>query len=249
MSDLELKSPITAIGFSRHINISASGGTAPYVYSLKQNGVGGSITLLEDGSATYFAPTHLPSSGICVEEIKVEDAENHKASTNIIVGDYVTIFCDVIAHELNLSGRVFIANQKFEWPKDDGLFVVVEVGDPKLIGNNVEYYTINNVYSEVATVNSCATISVNAYSRGLAAMQRFPEILMAFASTYGQQQQSRNGIRIATSPSGPRVHNLSELDGNAMLYRYQMDVSVFHNDIKIKEVDYFNSFQLATKVD
>lgn len=248
MTELVLTSPIRSITYGRHINMSAYGGTPPYQYSVKRNGAGGSVVPLEDGSVTYFAPLELPSNGICVDQINVVDAENNKASTSIIVGDYITIFCDVIAHEMDLYDRVFIASQKFEWPKDDKLFIVVDVATTRLIGNNVEYRTINSIYSEVKTINSCATFSINAYSRSLEALHRFPQILSAFSSAYGQEQQVRNGIRISTLPNGPLVNNLSELDGSSMLYRFHMNVSVFHNDQTIKAVDYFDSYQLATKV-
>jgi len=245
---LTISSPITALSCGSFLNIAATDGVTPYVYSLKEGGAGGSLLTLEDGSVTYASPSALTRPGNCIDEIIVTDAEENTASVQLIVGDYFTIFCDILAHELNLFGRVYMGNQKFNWPKDTGMFIVADVLTTRPTGNNVHYKSINNIFHEIKTISCMATMSVNIYSRGLEAMERKEEVLMALTSTYSRNQQTRNGIRLGTIPSGASMQNLSELDGDAMLYRFHFDVGLFYSKQKIKAVDYFDSFQVAEKI-
>ena len=248
MSDLVLPSPIGALGLGRSVYVMAAGGTPPYIYQLKRNGAGGSIVTQEDGSVTYTAPASIDHNGNYVETILVTDNEGDKSSLELIVGDYLTILCDIISHELGMPGRVYIGSQKFEMPKDDRMFVVVDLAAVQLMGNNVEYEIIDNVYSEIKTVNACATVSVNIFSRGTEALTRHFEVLTALTSTYSQQQQARNGFRVSTLLTSPQIQNLSEVDGNSTLYRFHLEISVFHSDRKITAVDYADSFQIASKI-
>jgi len=245
---LTFGTPVTALGFGSFINITASGGTPPYTYSLAPGGVGGSLIELTDGSVTYSAPSNLPSSGNCLARILAEDSEGEPGEVSIIVGDYQTIFCDIIQHELDIPGRVFLENQKVMWPKDDKLFITAGILTNRIVGNNCEYKMVGGNYSEIKTINAASTMSVNIYSRGLDALVRQNEVLMALKSTYSQQQQVRNGIRIAEIPSGRAIQNLSELDGDAILYRFHFDTVVYYSQTLIKAVDYFDKFQIAEKI-
>ena len=243
-----LSSPITALNFGSFINLAPSEGTAPYTYALKENGAGGSLLPLEDGSVTYAAPVALGNNGICVDTIICTDNLGATAETAIIVGDYLTIVCDILAHEMDMHGRVFLYNQKFMRPTDEKAYIVVSVQTTRPRGNNVHYKTINGVFSEITTVDSMAILGVDMMSRSLEALNRQDEMLMALRSTYSTQQQNRNGIRIGTIPTGGALQNMSELDGNAMLYRFRFDVSVFYSKTKIKPVDYFDKFEVREKI-
>lgn len=245
---LAFTTPTTALSFGSFVNIKAQGGTTPYTYALASDGVGGSLINLEDNSVTYSAPSAYPTSGNSVATIIATDNEGATAEVEIVVGSFQTIFCDIIAHELDIPGRVFFENQKVLWPKDDKLFVTVGVLTSHVIGNNIEYKTIANNYSEIKTINNATTLSVNIYSRGIDALVMHPDVLMALNSTYSQQQQMRNGIRIARIPSGRTIQNLSELDGDAILYRFHFDCVVYHGKTLIKPVDYFDKYEIAEKV-
>ena len=242
---LNITSPFSALSFGTSINLTANDGVTPYTYSLAPTGIGGSIQPLQDGSVTYTAPKTLSNPIDCIDEIIVTDAEENTASVKLIIGDYLTIFCDILAHELDLYGRVFIEDQKFNWPKDSRMFVTVGELGPRSYGNNVKYGTINNVFSEIKTTTTSAIMSVNIFSRSTEARERKEEVQMALASTYSRNQQTRNGISIGTMAP---MQSIPEIDGSAVLYRFHADVGIFYSKQIIKPVDYFDSFQIAEKI-
>ena len=247
---LTFTSPITALPYGRSINLAAEGGTLPYVYSLGEgpDAAGGTILPLENGSVTYTAPTATPKYEDAIDEIIVTDADGATAAVQIIVGDHLTIFCDILAHELNIPGRVFLANQKFNWPKDTELFLVVDELTDKQVSSSVHNETGNNSFSEIQTINAASFLSVHIYSRGLAARKRRYEVLMALASTYSKNQQVRSGMSIAQVMVGNAIHNLSEVDGDAMMNHFHFDVVVLYTKKKITAVEYADSFEVEEKI-
>ena len=243
---MEIRSPITALGLGCFINLAPTNGTAPYSYALKANGAGGTLVIPEDGfSVTYTAPSNLPASGVCVDTIQVTDAQEATAEVSLIVGDYLTIICDILAHEMDMAGRVFLYNQKFMKPTDEKPYIVVSVQHTRPRGNNVQCAMINGVYCSIASVPSAAIVGIDIISRSLAALERKDEIPVALASVYSQQQQSRCGFQLAKSIV---MQNLSDLDGDAMLYHFHGDVTAFYGKTYIKPVDYFDGYEIETKI-
>lgn len=245
---LTIESPISAIGFNRVLNLAAQGGTPPYSYQLLE-GVGGQLTTLSDGSVNYTAPAEYPESQDCLATIKATDDDGNTAEVSIIVGDYQTIICDILARELGLEyNRVFLFNQKYEWPKDEKMFIEVGEGTSQLISNIPSHQTINDRYYEIQTISMATPLEINIYSRGREAVKRHAEIPMALNSTYSIQQQGRNGISIAKITLGKNIKNLSELDGAAMMNRFLAEIVVNHSEERIKEVPYFDKYTIAEKV-
>ena len=181
---LTFQSPVSALGFDCLINLAASGGTAPYTYELLE-GVGGEITALEDGSVNYKAPSQYPASQDCLATIKATDNLGDTAEVSMIVGDYLTIVCDILARELGLeNNRVFLFNQKYEWPKDEKMFIEVGMGTSQTISDIPTYQDIGGKYYEIQTISMATPLEINIYSRGNEAVMRHPEIPMALNSVY-----------------------------------------------------------------
>ena len=243
---MEIRSPISALAFGCFINLAPTNGTAPYQYQLKANGAGGSLLILDEGnSVTYSAPSTLPASKVCVDTIQVTDALENTAEVSLIVGDYLTIVSDILAHEMDMAGRVFLYNQKFMQPTDADPYIVVSVQHSRQLGSTTRCSLVNGVYCSIANVPSAAVLGVDIMSRSLGALDRKDEIPLALNSIYSQQQQSRCGFKLGkTAP----LQNLSDLDGNSMLYHFHADVDALYGKTFIKQVDYFDGYQIETKV-
>lgn len=217
----------------------AIGGTAPYTYTVIKGGVGGSIAT--DG--TYTAP----QTGIGVDTIQVIDSTGDTAESQILVDNPLELFCEVIQHELGLQpGRVYLWDQKINMPKDQGLFVVVGVLSCKPFANTVDTDGSGAGLDAIQSTNFMATLSVDIISRGPEARDRKEEVIMALNSIYAQQQQEINSFYIAKISSS--FQNLSQEDGAAIPYRFNLAVNVQYFMKKIKAVDYFDIFSTTTLI-
>ena len=156
---------------------------------------------------------------------------------------------DIIVKEMKLDPeRVNIFNQAWKIPTYEGLFILVDSkGSPKTIANRSAQSNIYGVgYSEVQSVNTQEIISINIMSRDNEAVLRKEEILMAINSIYAQQVQEENSFRIANiSP----ITNLSDLEGSAVLTRFEVSLVVFSWFYKTKTVDYYDSFTGQVKTE
>lgn len=163
------------------------------------------------------------------------------------MSNILKLICQIIEHELNIPGQVWIYNNKINIPADNKLYVIVSFLSEQIIGNNA-FYEVNEQGSmnEVSTVNSVASITVDILSRSTLARDRKSEILMALYSMYSQQIQSLNGFQI--SRNGFNITNVSEAEGAAIPYRYNLTFNVTYATSKTKAVDYYDEFTKEIKV-
>lgn len=152
--------------------------------------------------------------------------------------------CDIIQTELDLlEGMVFIYNQKINVPSMSGLFVAVGVQSLKMIG--VTTKTVGSVQTQSANVNAVLTIDM--MSKDLSAFDRKEEVIMALTSTYAQQLQEKYGFLIARHPL--TFNNLSDIEGAAIPYRFQISVQVQYAVTKQTAIDYFDQFSNTISTD
>lgn len=163
------------------------------------------------------------------------------------MSEILKIICQIIEHELNIPGQVWIYNNKINIPADEKLYVVVSFLTEKLIGNNLHYENTENGVNEISTVNTLASIGIDILSRGTAARDRKAEILMALFGTYSQQKQEANSFQI--SRMGFNITNVSEAEGAAIPYRYNLTFNVTYATSKTKAVDYYDTFTTEIKTD
>lgn len=226
---LALLSNTTAIGINLTTSFVATGGTAPYAYSVVPGGVGGSI----DTQGFYTSPA---STGKDI--VQVRDSTGEMARLDVSVGNALELFCDVIQTELGLSeGRVYLWDQKIMSPKDSGIFIPVSVISCKPFSNS------KRVDDGIATqsTNFLASLSVDIVSRGPEARDRKEEIILALGSDYAESQQELNNFYIGRISNA--FVNLSEIDGAAIPYRFNISVNLQYSIKKTKAVPYYDSFQ------
>jgi len=209
----------------------ASGGTSPYTFAVLVGGAGGSIG---SSSGIYTAP----GTGVGTDTIQVTDNVGATATTTIMVGNIPMLICDIIQNQLGLSqGQVNLWNQKVLIPTDSRLYVAVGVMNCKVIGNINRPDVVSSQFVGSQSISMQATLSIDIYSRGLDALNRKEELVMALNSTYAETQQELNGFRLGITPTS--FVNVSNEEGAAILYRFNIAVNVLYSIIKnVQQGDY-----------
>jgi hypothetical protein len=231
----------TAISNGLTASFSATGGTAPYTYAIVNsiNSAGGAINSL---TGVYTAPAAYNSDPkYCFDTIKVIDANLEETTSQILIGNHLILFCDILRKGMRLSnGRVYLWDQKIFSPTDNDLFIAVSVLNSKPFGNTISYdYVTNNT---VQSINMLDILSIDIISRGPAARDRKFEILMAINNQYSEQQQEYNSFRIGLLPAGSQFVNLSEVDGAAIPYRFRINLNIQYVSKIISQFDYYDDF-------
>lgn len=237
---LILKATHTAVAPGITSSFGASGGTGPYVYSVLAGGAGGTIN---SSTGIYTAPAVAPTDPAkSYDVITVTDSLSATAFLSILVGSPLQLVCEIIQNEMSLAnGRVYLWDQKINQPKDSGLFVAVSVLQTKPFGITTKF---DSSGTPIQSVNIAATLSIDVISRSQEALNRKEEVLFALNGFYSQRQQEANGFYIAKLSTS--FVNLSNLDGDAIPYRFNISVVIQYFSSKTKAVDYFDDFQTIT---
>lgn len=213
------------------------GGTAPYAYKIISGP--GSINA---STGYYTAPDDLaerPEDNIA--KLEVTDDVGDTAQAFAYIRSPLELVCDILQSEMELDdGRVYIWDQKIMAPNDEGLFIAVSILQSKPFANTNEIVNESGTLYEVKSVNTRDLISVDVISRGPQARMRKEEVLMALKSVYADQQQASNRFYIGTLPTA--FVNLSEIDGAAIPYRFNISLALQYTVIKRKIVGYYDTF-------
>lgn len=131
----------------------------------------------------------------------------------------------IIVNQMSLDPQsVNIYDEKWKIPPTDGLFVTVEYRSGKVVANQNLFVSTGGDPVEYQEVNMLEQITVGVFSRDRSSTQRKEEVLMAILSSYAQQLQEKYSFKI--NRAGP-ITDLSQLEGAAMLKRYDIDLRVF----------------------
>lgn len=207
------------------------GGVEPYAYSVTPGGVGGSI---DSTTGIYTSPNALGD-----DQIVVTDSMLATAMATIRVLSPLELFCDVIQQGMGLAdGRIWMYDQKVNEPKDSSLYIVVQVLVPKVFGSSTK---LDNAGNTVQGVNVGATLSVDIKSRSTEALLRKEEVIMALSSSYAESQMELNSFYIA--PITSAFVNISQLDGAAAPYRFNLSVNIQYFVKKTTAVAYYDTYQ------
>lgn len=242
---LSLTQSISAIGVNLNASFLAINGTAPYVYSIVSGGAGGSIN---SSTGFYTAPSVVnggsygPPTQI-FDTIKVVDNLGAIATAQILIGSPLLLFCDIIQNQLGLSnGRVYLWDQKIMQPTDSGLYVAISVLSCKPFGNVNAPSGSGSGFTSAQFVNMYSQLQVDIISRDTEARDRKEEVILALESDYSRFQQDANSFYISKLSPGTQFVNLSNQDGAAIPYRFNIAVAMQYFFVKNTAVPYFSTF-------
>lgn len=242
---LALSSSVTAIGPALQTGFLASGGTPAYAYSVLAGGAGGTIN---SSTGVYHSPVVINTDPAkAYDTIQVTDSLGATATLQILVGNALALFCDIIQNYLGLSnGRVYLWDQKLMQPTDSSLYVAVGIVTSKPFGNTNRLDGSGSGLNAVQSVNMLDTLSLDIISRGPEARDRKGEVILALNSIYAQAQQELNSFKIGQLPAGAQFINLSEIDGAAIPYRFRISVNLQYFVTNVRAAPYYNDFAPVT---
>lgn len=232
----------TAISPTLTASFNASGGVAPYVFSVAQLPLGPGGTIAPTG--IYTAPgaiTYPPKPS--KDTIVVTDSLGDTGTAKILVGNTLQLFCEIIQTGMGLSdGRVYLWDQKVLQPKDNDLYVIVSAARIRPFGNTKTYSGQGAGLAATQSLNVVATLDVNIISRGPAARDLKEFVLMSIYSDYSEQQQAANSFSVGRLQFGNQFLDLSAIDGAAIPYRYMIPINITYFVTATNDVNYFSTF-------
>lgn len=236
---LSLSQSKTAVGAGITASFLAVGGTGPFVYSVLPGGANGTIN---SSTGIYTAPAQINSNPILLyDTIQVTDSVNAVARARIFTGTPLLLFCDIIQNQMGLdNNHVYLWNQKLFQPTDSGLYVAISVLSCKPFGNTNSFDGTTN--ASIQSVNMYAQLQLDIISRGPAARDQKELVILALNSDYSQTQQSGNSFFIGELPPNSQFKNLSLIDGDAIPYRFSIDVAMQYFVSKTSAVPYYTTF-------
>lgn len=222
----------------------ASGAVGTPAYSVLPNGAGGSIDPMT-GAYTSPALQNLDPAA-AYDTIQALDLVGNTATAKILVAPVLGLVCEIIQQEMELaSGRVYIFDQKIMQPTDSGLYIAVSVLTSKPFANTLNFLSTDADLNGQGSINVLDTLSINIISRSNQALFRKEEVLLALGSLYAEQQQELNSFFIGRLPPSGQFVNLSDVDGAAIPYRFNISINVQYFTRKVKPVEFFDDFDSA----
>lgn len=157
------------------------------------------------------------------------------------------ILQDIIKTRMELQdNRVLLGNQKYDLPKDTGLFVIIEYVNGRVFSNRGQQIVNNAGFSFEQNINVQEVYDIEILSRDLTAFERKEELAMALASVYAQQLQEAYSFHI--SRIAP-IRDLSALEETARLNRFGTSVTIHAHYEKTTVEDYYDQFRVAIKAE
>ena len=119
---------------------------------------------------------------------------------------------------------VNIYDEKWTIPPIDNMFITIEYRNARTIANRNIFDASVTPPIEWQELNMLENIVVGVFSRNLDAQLYKEQVLMAVRSQYAQYLQEQYAFKIARAGN---IQDLSELEGAAMLKRYDIELSVY----------------------
>lgn len=219
----------------------ASSGTAPYVYSILSGGAGGTIN---SATGVYTAPVLPPSDpSKQYDTIQATDSLSATVTAQILVGRPLTLVWDIIKTYMGLDdNHVYLWDQKIFQPTDSNPYIAISELSCRPFANTNSPDTSGSGLVSVQSINMYVLMSIDIMSRGPAARDRKEEVLLALNSQYSQQQQFANSFYIGKLPAGNQFVNLSNQDGAAIPYRFNISIGMQYFYVKPVDDAYMDTF-------
>lgn len=139
------------------------------------------------------------------------------------------------------STQVWIYNQKRNIPPNRKMWVVIDFLTGKPFGSKSKFLPNGDgAPTEEQAINMSAIFTVDIFSRDTSALEAKEQVLMAFRSIYAQQVMEKYSFLIGRIPVS--FSNISQVEGTAILYRFQIGLRVQYLCSLTRSAEYFDTF-------
>jgi hypothetical protein len=232
------------IGYGITTTFEASGGIAPYTFSLVA-GSQGSITSLGVYTAPETPGNYQKSTRARILVVDSTPVTPLELTFDVSVLNVLGLLGDSIAEFMGLNnGQIMIYNQKYNIPQDTKPYIALNFVSNKPYASVKKHETISGQFCSVQEISNSAVIDIDIMCRTIEALERKEEILMALKSDYSINQQAFNSFNLSTLPQS--FINLTSEEGAAMLYRFKISIALQYTVRRVKQVDYYDQFNEPT---
>jgi len=152
------------------------------------------------------------------------------------------IIKNILDNELEMpENRIWAYNANMNIPKDGQLFIVLSYISRTPIANNIKYKPTSSGMQSHQSINLNEHILISLISQNTDARERAYEIGLAMNSYFSQKQQNKYKIHISTQND---IVDRSFLEASSRLNRFDVEINVFRAFDKIKDVDYYDKFNI-----
>ena len=231
----------------------ASGGVAPYVYSVNGRGT------INSSIGLYTAPSTVANSVPFFDTVTVTDSTGATDSTTIICGTPWMLLLEIIQRTLNLDkSMIWFENQKFFEPTNAmaGMWVVLMFPNLKTFASGLHPAGavvppgLGPGWDQTESwANFSGPVDINLFSRDLSALNQKEQVIRVLNGPYSRFQQQANSFYIARIPHA--VNDLSTQDGSAIPWRFVISVEMQYATNKVFGSDYYDQIpvpQIVTNV-
>lgn len=171
--------------------------------------------------------------------LRADDGTTQK-NVEIPLVPIMGVVAEIIKEYTGLSDQaITLFNNKFDIPKDNGIYLALGLQSTKYIGNNFKHKSAIGL-DLVNTLNISDTLNLKLTGRDIRTIQMSHQLVMALNSDYSRQMQSLFGFKVSTIPSS--MNNVSIEEGSSMIYMFNITINLMYSIEKVTSVKYYDKF-------
>lgn len=225
--------------FGLTVPFAASGGVAPYTYTVA---FGNSNGVIDSTTGLYTV-----GGKVGVDTIQVTDSTTPTplvALGSVIVVTPLQLVADIIRQGLGLAqDQVYVYDQKYDIPPDDRIYVAVGIDSLKPFGNRPK---IQPDGTTLQSVNIQAMVSIHVLSRSTKLLFTKESVFLALSSQYAENAMTLSAFQVASLSTS--FIDVSEIDGAAIPYHYRATVSLQYAYTGLQSNPYYDTFAIPQVV-
>jgi hypothetical protein len=117
----------------------------------------------------------------------------------------------------------------------------VSISSSKVFASSLTNEDRTEGFFEIVSENIQSTLNIDIFSMETLPIDKSTDVMAALRGTYSQQEQQRLGYYIALLPQN--ITPITEEEGAAILYRFNLPVTVQYFKVNEKTVEYYDSNQ------
>lgn len=150
------------------------------------------------------------------------------------------IICDILKNGMKLDAdQIWIYNQRRAIPEDKRLYITVGMLSMKPYANNNSVESSSDGMNDTLSQYLSELISIDLMSYSTEAVERFNEVLGSLHSTYSQQVQELNALKISLIPT--TMNDVSAIEGATILYRIAFTLPVLRKYAMLLSASYYDT--------